>query len=164
MIAEVEYLSYEFGLHLKQCGIFSQLTPLGTPHHYTVVFQVAWVVKLFHIVLTEGQTRNSNISPLRSYHRNFYFLVMMILHFTMKFFELFQMFQTCVSSSRYTHICSNHLWRLENNDIRREPQHSSDRIHQYVISIKSVARSIVLENGVLVILPMRHGLQVPSDS
>ena len=27
-----EYLSYEFGLHLKQCGIFSQLTPPGTPH------------------------------------------------------------------------------------------------------------------------------------
>ena len=27
-----EYLSYEFGLHLKQCGIDSQLTPSGTPH------------------------------------------------------------------------------------------------------------------------------------
>ena len=26
-----EYLSYEFGLHLKQCGIFSQLMPPGTP-------------------------------------------------------------------------------------------------------------------------------------
>uniref|UniRef100_M8BR71 Uncharacterized protein n=1 Tax=Aegilops tauschii TaxID=37682 RepID=M8BR71_AEGTA len=26
-----EYLSYEFGLHLKQCGIISQLTPPGTP-------------------------------------------------------------------------------------------------------------------------------------
>ena len=26
-----EYLSYEFGLHLKQCGIGSQLTPPGTP-------------------------------------------------------------------------------------------------------------------------------------
>ena len=25
------YLSYEFGLHLKQCGIVSQLTPPGTP-------------------------------------------------------------------------------------------------------------------------------------
>ena len=23
---------YEFGLHLKQCGIVSQLTPPGTPH------------------------------------------------------------------------------------------------------------------------------------
>ena len=27
-----QYLSYEFGLHLKQCGIVSQLTPPGTPH------------------------------------------------------------------------------------------------------------------------------------
>ena len=26
-----EYLSYEFGLHLKQCGIVSQLTPSGAP-------------------------------------------------------------------------------------------------------------------------------------
>src|SRR3954470_6904099 len=26
-----EYLSYEFGHHLKQCGIVSQLTPPGTP-------------------------------------------------------------------------------------------------------------------------------------
>ena len=26
-----EYLSYEFGLHLKQCGIVSQLTLPGTP-------------------------------------------------------------------------------------------------------------------------------------
>ena len=24
-------MSYEFGLHLKQCGIVSQLTPRGTP-------------------------------------------------------------------------------------------------------------------------------------
>ena len=28
-----EYLSYEFGLHLKQCGIVSQLTPPGTTQH-----------------------------------------------------------------------------------------------------------------------------------
>ena len=33
MIAEVKYLSYEFGLHLKQCGIVSQLMPPGTPQH-----------------------------------------------------------------------------------------------------------------------------------
>ena len=31
MIAEVKYLSYEFGLELKQCGIVSQLMPHGTP-------------------------------------------------------------------------------------------------------------------------------------
>ena len=28
-----EYLSYEFGLHLKQCGIVLQLTPPRTPQH-----------------------------------------------------------------------------------------------------------------------------------
>ena len=28
-----EYLSYEFGLRLKQCGIVSQLMPPGTPQH-----------------------------------------------------------------------------------------------------------------------------------
>ena len=32
MITEVKYLSYKFGLHLKQCRIVSQLTPPGTPH------------------------------------------------------------------------------------------------------------------------------------
>ena len=31
-----EYLSYEFGLHIKQCGILSQFTPPATPHRYGV--------------------------------------------------------------------------------------------------------------------------------
>ena len=31
-----EYLSYEFGLHLKQRGIVTQLTPPGTPQHNNV--------------------------------------------------------------------------------------------------------------------------------
>ena len=31
-----EYLSCEFGLQLKQCGIVSQLTPPGTPQRYGV--------------------------------------------------------------------------------------------------------------------------------
>ena len=78
--------------------------------HYTVVFQVAWVVKQFHIVLNERQTRNSNIhlhdeiietlfscyddSPLHS-----------------EIPWTFQMFQTCVSLSKYTHIYWNHWWR-----------------------------------------------------
>ena len=31
-----KYLSYEFGLQLKQCGIVSQLTPPGTPQRYGV--------------------------------------------------------------------------------------------------------------------------------
>ena len=29
-------MSYEFGLHIKQCGIVSQLTPPGTPQCYGV--------------------------------------------------------------------------------------------------------------------------------
>ena len=29
-------MSYEFGLHIKQCGIVSQLTPHGTPQRYGV--------------------------------------------------------------------------------------------------------------------------------
>ena len=33
MIVEVKYLSYEFGLQLKQCEIVSLLTPPGTPQH-----------------------------------------------------------------------------------------------------------------------------------
>ena len=32
-----EYLSYEFGLHLKQCGIVSQLTPRHPEHHDVMV-------------------------------------------------------------------------------------------------------------------------------
>ena len=28
-----KYLSYEFGLYLKQCGIVSQLRPPGTPQY-----------------------------------------------------------------------------------------------------------------------------------
>ena len=31
-----EYLSYKFGLHLKQCGIVSQLTPPRTQQHNSV--------------------------------------------------------------------------------------------------------------------------------
>ena len=31
-----KYLSYEFGLQLKQCGIVSQLMPPGTPQRYGV--------------------------------------------------------------------------------------------------------------------------------
>ena len=31
-----EYLSYEFQLHLKQCGIVSQLMPPGTPQRNDV--------------------------------------------------------------------------------------------------------------------------------
>ena len=36
MIAEVKYLSYEFGLQSKQSEIVSLLTPPGTPQHNCV--------------------------------------------------------------------------------------------------------------------------------
>ena len=29
-------MSHEFGTHLRKCGIVSQLTPPGTPHHNNV--------------------------------------------------------------------------------------------------------------------------------
>ena len=41
---EGEYLSYEFGLHLKQCGIVSQLTPPGTPQRNGVCPNVVIVL------------------------------------------------------------------------------------------------------------------------
>src|SRR4051812_22930486 len=69
-------------------------------------------------------------SMIRS--KKLYFLVMMIFYFTLKLYELFKCFRLYVSSRRYTHICSNHLRRSENNDTCREPQYSSDHIHQYV--------------------------------
>ena len=67
-------------------------------HHYAVVFQVVWVVKQFHIVLNEGQSRNSNIrlhdqiieTLFSGYDDS-------PLHY--EIIWTFQMFQTCVSSS-----------------------------------------------------------------
>ena len=47
MIAEVKYLSYEFGLQLKKCEIVSLLKPPGTPqcngvseHHNCTLFDI----------------------------------------------------------------------------------------------------------------------------
>ena len=59
MIAEVKYLSYEFGLQLKQCEIVSLLTPPGTPqcngvserHNCTLLDMVRSVMSLTTIVL-----------------------------------------------------------------------------------------------------------------
>ena len=60
MIAELKYLSYEFGLHLKQCGIVSQLTPPGTPqrngvfkcHNHTLLDMVHSKMSLTDLQLT----------------------------------------------------------------------------------------------------------------
>ena len=54
-----EYLSYEFDLHLKQCGIVSQLTPPGTPqcngvsehHNRTLLDMVRSMTSLTNLVL-----------------------------------------------------------------------------------------------------------------
>ena len=55
-----EYLSYEFGLHLKQCGIVSQLTPPRTPqrsglferHNRTLLDMVRSMMSLTDLILS----------------------------------------------------------------------------------------------------------------
>ena len=55
-----KYLSYEFGLHLKQCGIVSQLTPPGTPkcngvserHNRTLLDMVQSMMSLTELALS----------------------------------------------------------------------------------------------------------------
>ena len=55
-----EYLSYEFGLHLKQCGIVSQLTPPGRPqlngvserHNHTSLDMVRSMMSLTDLPLS----------------------------------------------------------------------------------------------------------------
>ena len=132
--------------------------------HTSILWCSRWheFVKLFHIVLVEDQTRNSNIR-LRDQIVETLFSCYDDFPLHSKILWTFQMFQTYVSFSRYTYICSNHLSRSENNDTRLEPQHSSDRIHR-IISSQSVARSIVPENGVLFILPMGHDSQASNNS
>ena len=60
MIAEVKYLSYEFGLQLKQCEIVSLLTPPGTPqcngvserHNRTLLDMVQSMISLTNLPLS----------------------------------------------------------------------------------------------------------------
>ena len=55
-----KYLSYELGLHLKQCGIVSQLTPPGTPqrngvserHNHTLLDMVRSMMSLTDLSLS----------------------------------------------------------------------------------------------------------------
>ena len=55
-----KYLSYEFGLHLKQCEIVSQLTPPGTPqcngvfecHNHTLLDMVKSMMSLTELPLS----------------------------------------------------------------------------------------------------------------
>ena len=60
MIAEVKYLSYEFGLQLKQCEIVSLLTTPGTPqcngvsecHNRTLLDMVRSMISLTDLSLS----------------------------------------------------------------------------------------------------------------
>ena len=83
-----EYLSYEFGLHLKQCGIVSQLTPPGTPqrngvserHNRTLLDMVRSMMSLIDLPLsfwgyaleTAAFTlKGHHLNPLRQHHMNY---------------------------------------------------------------------------------------------
>ena len=83
-----EYLSYEFGLQLKQCGIVSQLTPPGTPQRYgvsehrnrTLLDMVRSMMSLTDLPLSfwgyalETATFTLNrapLNPLRRHHMNY---------------------------------------------------------------------------------------------
>ena len=75
-----EYLSYEFGLHIKQCGIVSQLTPHGTPqrngvferHNRTLLDMVRSMMSLTDLPLLfwgyalETAAFTLNRAPLKS--------------------------------------------------------------------------------------------------
>ena len=73
-------MSYEFGLHLKQCGIVSQLTPPGTPqrngvserHNHTLLDMVRSMMYLTGLLLLfwgyalETAAFTLNREPLKS--------------------------------------------------------------------------------------------------
>ena len=83
-----EYLSYEFGLHLKQRGIVSQLTPPGTTKRYgvyehrnhTLLDMVRSMMSLIDLPLsfwgyaleTAAFTlKGHHLNPLRRHHMNY---------------------------------------------------------------------------------------------
>ena len=80
IIAEVKYLSYEFGLQLKQCEIVSLLTPPGTPpcngvserHNHTLLDMVRFMMSLTDLPLSfwgyalETATFTLNRAPSKS--------------------------------------------------------------------------------------------------
>ena len=84
---EGEYLSYEFGLHLKVRGIVSQLTPPGTPQHNgvskhrnrTLLDMVRSMMSLTDLPLsfwgyaletTAFTLEGHHLNPLRRHHMN----------------------------------------------------------------------------------------------
>ena len=88
MIAEVKYLSYEFGLQLKQCEIVSLLTPPGTPqhngvserHNHTLLDIVQSMMSLTDLPLsfwgyaletTAFTLKGHHLNPLRRHNLNY---------------------------------------------------------------------------------------------
>ena len=74
-----EYLSYEFGLQLKQCGIVSQLTPHGTPqrngvskrHNHTLLDMVRSMMSLTDLPLSFwGYALETTAFTLKGHHQN----------------------------------------------------------------------------------------------
>ena len=93
-----EYLSYEFGLQLKQCGIVSQLTPPGTPqlngapehHNRTLLDIVQSMMSLTDLPLsfwgyaleTAAFTlKGHHLNPLRRHRMNYGLAVNLSCHF-----------------------------------------------------------------------------------
>ena len=93
-----EYLSYEFGHQLKQCGIVSQLTPPGTPQRYgvserrnrTLLDMVRSMMSLTDLPLsfwgyaleTAAFTlKGHHLNPLRRHRMNYGLAVNLSCHF-----------------------------------------------------------------------------------
>ena len=87
MITKVEYLSYEFGLQLKQCEIVSLLTPPRTPQcngvskhrNRTLLDMVRYMMSLTDLPLsfwgyaldtTAFTLKGQHPNPLRRHHMN----------------------------------------------------------------------------------------------
>ena len=72
-------MSYEFGLHLKQCGILSQLTPPGTPRrngvfehrNHTLLDMVRSMTSLIDLPLSFwGYALETAAFTLKGHHLN----------------------------------------------------------------------------------------------
>ena len=72
-------MSYEFGLHLKQCGIVSQLTPPGTPQrnsvsehrNHTLLDMVQFIMSLTDLPLSFwGYALETAAFMLKGHHLN----------------------------------------------------------------------------------------------
>ena len=93
-----KYLSYEFGLQLKQCGIVSQLTPPRTPqcngvskcHNRTLLDMVRSMMSLTDLPLSfwgyaletvAFTLKRAPLNPLRRHRMNYGLIVNLSCHF-----------------------------------------------------------------------------------